>query len=250
MSYINFRLIKSYFLNEKSEVNFTILTANWLLLIVALFCLTPLKYLLQILSCLIDGTVIVNYKYQLINSIICIIIFVYLLIYPTNLEEAEEKNRKRNNSIEIDKKIHSIWKYKIDLSKLNSADLEVEKRIAMKIDFYIKRINSIDYDNNILLKKGTTISDLALELKIPKSHLNFIFKYNCSLSFVTFKNLIRIEKSKKLIESDYLEFNTLNSLAEKVGFKSYDPFFKSFKEVTGIGPMEYRISNKKNKNLI
>lgn len=249
ISYINFLMIKAYFINEKSNTSFKSFTVNWYLLIILIFCITtPLKYLLQIFSILIDGAEIVNYKYQLVSSIVCIIFFLNILIYQNSSKESEKENNERINANEIQKRIHLIWKNKIEVGESNSTDKEVEKRIANKIDFYINKINSLDYDTNILLKKGTTITDLALELKIPKSHLNFIFKYKCTISFVTFKNLIRIEKSKKLIENDYLESNTLNSLAEKVGFKSYDPFFKGFKEVTGIGPMEYRISIKKKRN--
>lgn len=247
ISFINFVMIKNYFNNENSNVNFKHFTANWGILIVLLFCLTPLKYLLQILSHLIDGAVIINYKYQLINSIICIIIFTYLLMTQRTLKEVEKESGNENDNNEIDQIIHLIWKNKIDTSKLNSSDKEVEKRIAMKIDFYINKVNTLDRETSVLLKKGTTINDLAMELKIPKSHLAFIFKYNCKISFVSFKNIIRIEKAKKLIKNGHLETHTLNSLAEKVGFKSYDPFFKSFKEITSTGPMEFSIIKKNEK---
>jgi AraC-like DNA-binding protein len=43
----------------------------------------------------------------------------------------------------------------------------------------------------------------------------------------------------QLIESDFLKINTLDALAMKVGFSSYNPFFTSFKEVTGSTPQAY-----------
>jgi AraC-like DNA-binding protein len=172
--------------------------------------------------------------------------FVYLLNQiSTIIKKLENENRAKNEITDFIEKIELIWKYKIEDAKLNPAEIEIKKRISTKIEYYINKINTIDLENNILLKKGATINDLAIDLKIPKSHMAFIFKYNCKISFVSFKNRIRIENSKKLIKDNYLEANTLNSLAEKIGFKSYDPFFKSFKEITGTGPMEYNITNKR-----
>ena len=43
----------------------------------------------------------------------------------------------------------------------------------------------------------------------------------------------------QLIENNFLKLNTLDSLAIKVGFSSYNPFFTSFKDVTGTTPQAY-----------
>ena len=80
---------------------------------------------------------------------------------------------------------------------------------------------------------------MSAKLEIPKSHLNFIFKYHSKVSFTEFKKIIRVYDSIELIDAHYLKANTLDSLASKVGFSSYNPFFTSFKEVTGITPQAY-----------
>lgn len=49
----------------------------------------------------------------------------------------------------------------------------------------------------------------------------------------------------KVINKGYLKNNTLDSLSKKIGFTSYNPFFTSFKEITGFAPVEY-INNIKN----
>ena len=243
--YINFKLIRSFYLNEKSNLNFILITANWQIILILLSLFIPLKNLLQILNYILDENTVLIYKYQPLTSVISIIMFVYLLIQiSTIIKKLENENRAKNEITDFIEKIELIWKYKIEDAKLNPAEIEIKKRISTKIEYYINKINTIGLENNILLKKGATINDLAIDLKIPKSHMAFIFKYNCKISFVSFKNRIRIENSKKLIKDNYLEANTLNSLAEKIGFKSYDPFFKSFKEITGTGPMEYNIANK------
>ena len=84
-----------------------------------------------------------------------------------------------------------------------------------------------------------TISDLASKLNIPKSHISYIFKYHSTISFSEYKKVIRIRDAMKHIELNYLKNNTLDSLSKKVGFTSYNPFFTSFKEVSGVSPLEY-----------
>ncbi len=111
-------------------------------------------------------------------------------------------------------------------------------------------------DNNNLENNLIAIEDLALnkkwfrnsnskqdmlasELEIPKSHVGFIFKYHSKTSFTEFRKIIRVYDSIQLIEGHYLKANTLDSLASKVGFSSYNPFFTTFKEVTGTTPQAY-----------
>jgi hypothetical protein len=42
-----------------------------------------------------------------------------------------------------------------------------------------------------------------------------------------------------LIKADYLKNNTFESLSQKIGFASYNTFFVSFKDVTGVTPQEF-----------
>jgi methylphosphotriester-DNA--protein-cysteine methyltransferase len=51
--------------------------------------------------------------------------------------------------------------------------------------------------------------------------------------------MIKIHDALQLIETGYLKLNTLEGLAIKVGFASYNPFFTSFKEITGTTPQAY-----------
>ena len=54
----------------------------------------------------------------------------------------------------------------------------------------------------------------------------------------------RIKDALSLIDDGYLKRNTLESLAYKTGFSSYNPFFSAFKKITGLSPQEYIKSNK------
>lgn len=84
-----------------------------------------------------------------------------------------------------------------------------------------------------------TLTDFANKLSIPKSHISYIFKYHSMISFSEYKKVIQIHDAIKHIELNYLKNNTLDSLSKKVGFTSYNPFFTSFKEISGVSPLEY-----------
>lgn len=90
---------------------------------------------------------------------------------------------------------------------------------------------------------------MALELGIPKYYLEYLFKYHCDLSFNDYKRLVRVYDSIQLINEGYLKNNTLNSLAEFVGFSSYNPFLISFKNALGVSPFDYN-KNKKITTII
>jgi AraC-like DNA-binding protein len=83
------------------------------------------------------------------------------------------------------------------------------------------------------------LEDFAKELHIPIVHLLYVFKYHCSLTFVEYKKMIRIQDAIKLLESNFLKSNTMESLAKEVGFSSYKPFYVSFKSIMGVSPQEY-----------
>ena len=102
-------------------------------------------------------------------------------------------------------------------------------------------------NNNYFRKPEFTIKELALEIKIPVSHLKYLYKYHSKISFSDHKKIIRIKDALDLIDQNYLHTHTLESLSKKVGFASYNPFFTSFKEVVGKSPIQY-ISNS-NENL-
>ena len=94
-------------------------------------------------------------------------------------------------------------------------------------------------NNSYFTNPDFFIQDLAHVLNIPKSHLVFVFKYHAEISFSDYKKISRILNSLELINSNYLNSNTLDSLSRKVVFSSYNPFFTCFKEVVGISPHEY-----------
>lgn len=121
----------------------------------------------------------------------------------------------------------------------NKQDLLLSQKINTALNAYFQQIDQFIQKEQFFRQSGLSINDLAMKLKIPKSHLNFIFKYHSSLSFSDLKKLLRIQHATALIDQGYLKTNTFDSLSKEVGFSTYNSFYIAFKEVTTKAPQEY-----------
>ena len=131
------------------------------------------------------------------------------------------------------------WNKIISVEITNKKDLALKEIIDSKYIEYIESIEYIAQNNKLFFKQGVKIEDLANKMKIPKSHVVFLFKYYSKISFNEFKSNIRIKKAMQLIQEGYLISNIMESLAVEVGFSTYSSFFKNFKEITKLAPLEY-----------
>lgn len=67
----------------------------------------------------------------------------------------------------------------------------------------------------------------------------YVFRYHSRENFQDFKKIIQINDAIELMKAGYVKQQTIESLALTVGFSSYNPFFLSFKNITGITPQQY-----------
>lgn len=125
----------------------------------------------------------------------------------------------------------------------NVQDLKLTPIINTKLEAYAAEIEQFVHTHHSFRDSKYTLKHLATDINIPSSHLTYVIKYHCKLSYIEFKNHYRILDSLHLIENDYLRSHTLDSLALKVGFVSYNSFYVSFKKQIGLSPKEYTNSN-------
>jgi len=125
----------------------------------------------------------------------------------------------------------------------NVQDLKLTPIINTKLEAYAAEIEQFVHTHHSFRDSKYTLKHLATDINIPSSHLTYVIKYHCKLSFIELKNHYRIIDSLHLIENDYLRSHTLDSLASKVGFVSYNSFYVSFKKQIGLSPKEYTDSN-------
>jgi AraC-like DNA-binding protein len=178
------------------------------------------------------------FKQLWITALAWIVLFVIILSHPEILF-GYYKFQVKPSKIKPNSYNKNYWN-KISKIKINNnQEQKLKEKISSKIEKYIYELDTILYNNSYFINPNFSIQDLAHVLNIPKSHLVFVFKYHSELSFSDYKKISRIQNSIELINNNYLNSNTLDSLAKKVGFSSYNPFFTCFKDVVGISPHEY-----------
>ena len=135
---------------------------------------------------------------------------VLLLIFKNNNENSFSQEKEKYKNKEIDQKTLDI--------------------IGQKL--------SIITEKELYLNPNFTLDEAAKELQITKHVLS---QYVNEILGKSFSNLIkeyRVEKAKKLLES---ETNyTIESLGYDSGFSSKSTFFTAFKKTTGLTPAEYQ----------
>ena len=142
--------------------------------------------------------------------------------------------------------LNEIWILTPICNIKNIQDKALKENVYINLKKQINRIEKIAMKDKWFRNNKFSKSELAEKLNIPKSHINFIFKYHSKLSYTEFVNKARTFDAIELIESGYLSTHKMDSLALKVGYMSYNPFFLTFKDITGVSPMEY---NKLKNNL-
>ncbi|MDB4024052.1 hypothetical protein N9464_02335 [Flavobacteriaceae bacterium] len=180
-----------------------------------------------------------NNSFILSYQIIKLLFLVFLLTNPKLLYYWKFliKISNKNLSDLSLKKCFSINKLS---SNLNSIETKISEKYSLDALIIIfNKIENSFLKENILRDSNISLKDCAKNCNIPLTHYFFLNKYHIKLSFTEFKNQSRIIDSTNLIQLGFLKTNTLDSLAVKVGFKSYSSFFTNFKKYKQISPKEY-----------
>jgi AraC-like DNA-binding protein len=180
-----------------------------------------------------------GFSFQWISAIVWLVVLIKILITPEILDGYNVQNNRIKSFKNSSLILKDVWKL-TNTSKLeNNQHLILKEKIDRKILVYIDRIEKLALSYEIFRDPELSLADFSNQLGIPKSHISYLFKYHSTISFSEFKKIIRVHDAIKHIQSDFLKNNTLDSLSKKVGFTSYNPFFTSFKEVSGVSPIEY-----------
>jgi AraC-like DNA-binding protein len=99
--------------------------------------------------------------------------------------------------------------------------------------------------NLIVKNPDMNATAFAEKLNIPRTYLQYFFKYHSDISFVQYRSKIRVDYAIEKMQDDYLSKNTMDALAKECGFSSYNPFYAAFKMEMGAGPSEILAELKK-----
>ena len=151
--------------------------------------------------------------------------------------------------------------YGLPITKNNLSSTETETYDEIKIDETSNYSNDIELEDseftiiasNILdhLAKEKpftdtdfSLDDLSKSLNIPKHHLYYCFNTVLKTKFTTIRAIMRVEYAKECLLNGDLKNLSMEGVWTKSGFSSKTSFFVSFKEVTGLTPLEFiKINN-------
>ncbi|MGF1923810.1 MAG: helix-turn-helix domain-containing protein [Bacteroidia bacterium] len=97
---------------------------------------------------------------------------------------------------------------------------------------------AIILEKELFLNPNFTLEEAAKELKVTKHLLSQYVNEILGKSFSSLVKEYRIEKAKKLLETE--KNYTIESLGYDSGFNSKSTFFTAFKKTTGLTPAEYQ----------
>ncbi len=163
------------------------------------------------------------------SSLLWLVALIYMFRNPIIIfgEHNLLKSLQKNEQQDI-----VIWNTK-PLKAIEEKDKIVYNSIMTKIDSIILDIQKLQKSVSIISTITLTTKTIAQELKIPRSHLELVFKYYCHYSINDFSNLVKVNYALSLINDGYLKDYTVASLGEKCLFNSRFTFSKNFKKFIG-----------------
>jgi len=176
------------------------------------------------------------YRY---SSLLWLITIIYIFKNPVII--FGEYNLLRNiQSSELQEFL--VWSKK-PLSTIEEKDKIVYNNILNKIGSVILSIQKLQKSAPAITSFTFTADTIAKELKIPRSHIELVFKYYCHYSVNDFSNLVKINYAVSLINSGYLENYTVEHLGMVCLFNSRFTFSKNFKKFIGVSVSDYVNNN-------
>jgi len=129
----------------------------------------------------------------------------------------------------------------VDVIKLNEEITKVAKTPEVS-NARLKQVDKLVEDHTfekLYLVPGYALSDLVKNISIPEHVLTYYFNNYKGITFLKWKNKLRIEEAIKLLKSGEADTNTLESVGKACGYKSRSNFIQAFKSQTGESPSAY-----------
>lgn len=155
------------------------------------------------------------------------IICSYLLIYPQILIGLPFVKYKETKSNLIENEVHKIQFIYEDYSQEINC-----------LETYFK-------SNQTFLQPNLTISQVAVETRIPARDLSYIINNYYEKRFSDFLNKKRLQHFLSKVDSTSLDSFTIEAIALESGFSSKSSFYRAFNRFYSCTPSEY-LQNQKN----
>lgn len=145
--------------------------------------------------------------------------------------------------------IHTLYnKYYRTIQTLNSLELLQKLEINIATSYLDILINFVEVTDNFIINKvigflyirledHLSLKEISDELKVSVGYISRCFKKNMGVSIMTYFKNIKIDRAKTLLKNTD---KTILEISAQLSFCDQGNFSKSFKNVVGMTPMEYR----------
>jgi AraC-like DNA-binding protein len=238
--------------NREGEIGVVIkqnqLLKNWSIYLCSILVIIAARLIITLFLEIKNDSYFFGTSYLWISAVFWLILYFKIIISPEILYGYTFLNSKINEQKKNDNPIISFWTNSPISAISNIQDIQLNEKIKNSIEQYMGEVDQFSFHNQAYRKAKFSLTDLSNKLNIPKSHLTYLFKYHSKISFPEYKKIVRIYDGLELINSGYLATNTYDSLAKEIGFTSYNTFFVSFKDVTGVTPQGFLVKILKTKH--
>jgi len=87
------------------------------------------------------------------------------------------------------------------------------------------------------LDKNFSLDDIAHKFHIGKSSLTLLFREKYKIGLIAYFNRAKVEKAKLMINENKMNFT---EISESLGFSSIHYFSRTFKNIEGMSPSQYK----------
>ena len=129
----------------------------------------------------------------------------------------------------------------LDVIKRNEEITSISKSPEVS-KIRLKQVGQLVRDHVIekhYLQPGYAMSDLVKDIAVPEHVLTYYFNNHQGITFLKWKNQLRITEAIRLLKAGEAETNTLESVGKACGYKSRSNFIQAFKTQTGESPSVY-----------
>ena len=105
------------------------------------------------------------------------------------------------------------------------------KELDQRITEWVKKEN--------YLKEECSLINVSQESGIPQHHLSYYFNTVLGFKFTDWRNGLRVDRAKSLLDQGVLKKTTMDALAASCGFSSQTTFNRAFKNIVGVSPSQY-----------
>ncbi|WP_226789288.1 helix-turn-helix domain-containing protein [Polaribacter reichenbachii] len=226
------------------------LVKNWTIYFYVIHILSSLTVLISLYIEIKNGSLPSGKSMAIFLLLFWLFIFFKILISPEILYGLPILNKtllRFNNSLlentEILKPRTDNWLL-VTKDKKSNQDQKLQEKITKNISSYILEVDKLSTEELIFRNQKASQNTIAEKLGVPTSHIVYLFKYHSKISFSEYRMNSRIQDAIHLINQNFLNNETFESLAYTTGFSSYNPFFSAFKKITTYSPQDYIKVNK------